>query len=434
MAKEKVNLAGWGIDVLFGESQDRGATERPKSKQTPPPDNRARDDRSRPETQPASKRALHREIKAPLPSWADPLSNPTPVSHQSRVSKAEFAQAHAPSTAPSPMHTGAYTLSEQPPASVPPPREKPEATDPVVRAKMMGMRYQPQKADVAAAGDLEPGGPETPELVLDPISDYEKEQPSQPRAEEEVMHYVGLKQRQALWREISELYKAVPEVLCTDENLSRALQLLQEAQDILLEKPRQFDVARYKVSQVNSIVTRRIKTSRWANSYGWLIFFYQVSWLAVLLIAVFYAPYIVDWALGGEGTQTIDLTMSLVLWNTMTWGGLGGIVGGLYSLYWHVAKKKDFDKQYLMWYIVHPVIGLLVGGMVYLLLGAGLITAVGQARTPTETAVSVFPYAVACIAGFRQRFILEIVDRIIQVLTPQSAERREASEGTAVAK
>ena len=112
------------------------------------------------------------------------------------------------------------------------------------------------------------------------------------------------------------------------------------------------------------------------------------------------------------------------------WGGLGGVIGALYSLYWHVAKVRDFDKQYTMWYIVQPVIGLLLGALVYLLIGPGVLTARGVMESET-VALSFFPYAVACIAGFRQRFVLEMIDRVIQVITPSPLPEQKPDEATA---
>jgi H+/Cl- antiporter ClcA len=136
-----------------------------------------------------------------------------------------------------------------------------------------------------------------------------------------------------------------------------------------------------------------------------------------LVGGIFGAPYVVDEVLRLAGGEPI-IGFVAGLWSTMMWGGLGGVVGAFYSLYWHVAKVRDFDRQYTMWYVVQPVIGLLVGSLVHLLIGSGFLTGRGETQAGTEVAISLFPYAVAAIAGFRQRFILEMIDRVIQVITP----------------
>jgi hypothetical protein len=292
-----------------------------------------------------------------------------------------------------------------------------------MRAKLDGLLYQ-QSTTKPSDGDLEPEGREAPETVIEEIVEYEAGQPSRVRREPEVLAYVGQAQQKALWDETLELYQAVPDILAGDANQPRALRLLQEAQDILMERPRQFDVAKFKVGQVQSLVLWRRNVNKWSNTYGWGIFVYEVVWIAALAMGVFGAAAVVDAisSLAG-GEQAADGLMGL--WSTMMWGGLGGVIGAFYSLYWHVAKVRDFDKQYSMWYIVQPVIGLLLGALVHLLIGPGFLAARGGTQEGEMVALSLFPYAVACIAGFRQRFILEMIDRLIQVIAP--APEREPS-------
>jgi hypothetical protein len=228
------------------------------------------------------------------------------------------------------------------------------------------------------------------------------------------------------------LYRVVPDILAGDADQSRALRLLQEAQDILLGDTRQYYVAEYKVAQAKSLLVRRTNVDRWSNTYGWAIFFYGVLWIAVLLLGLFYGPRIVSAAASAAGTgKGFGEAALLGLWNTMIWGGLGGVIGAFYSLYWHVAKVRDFDRQYSMWYIVQPVIGLLLGALVYLLVGSGLAAVRGETQSGMGVGVSPFSFAVACIAGFRQRSILEMIDRVFQVMTP-SHGREEASAGDLV--
>jgi hypothetical protein len=327
------------------------------------------------------------------------------------------------------MYVESYAAANEPPAPVPPPREKPEATDPAVQTKIVEAYYGEPTV-----------GPPTRAYAIARLAQEEtmapqSGQPSRLRDEDEVLEYVGLEQRQALWNKITELYDTVPDVLCTDENLGRALGLLHETQDILMETPRQFDVAKYKVGLVQGMVRKRVNTSRWANTYGWAAFVYEMIWLVFLVSALVLSPGMADWVAEINGTtQTVDSEKFSMMWNTIVWGGFGGVIGALYSLYWHAAKVKDFDKQYFMWYIVQPVIGLLLGGLVYLIIGAGLMAALAGAVTESLTIRPLFAYAVACIAGFRQRFILEMIDRIIQLLTPSPREQRQGTEESTMEK
>jgi hypothetical protein len=366
-------------------------------------------------------------------AWED-VAEPAPEETGTTVDEGLPPPAGAPTDAgvvmpPAPMYS--ETLDTPYPgtgAAVPVPKEKPEATSAVLRAELDGLLYQ-RATTKPSDEDLEPEGPGGHEVVVEELEGYQAGQPSRTRREPEILAYVGQEQRKSLWDETLALYKDVPEILTGDANQARALRLLQEAQDLLLERPRQFDVAKYKVGQVQTLVSWRRNVNRWSNTYGWGIFVYEVVWIAALVWGVFGAALVVGGIAGLVGGEP-SVAGLLNLWSTMMWGGLGGVIGAFYSLYWHVAKVRDFDKQYTMWYIVQPVIGLLLGALVHLLIGSGFLTARGVTEESETVALSLFPYAVACIAGFRQRFILEMIDRVIQVITPSPQHEQKSAEET----
>ena len=105
------------------------------------------------------------------------------------------------------------------------------------------------------------------------------------------------------------------------------------------------------------------------------------------------------------------------------WGGIGGVVGALYHLWWHISAEQDFDRQYLMWYLVQPIMGLVLGGIVFLLLAGGfLVLQVNLTDPNASTAARLIPYLVAVLGGFRQNFIYEQFDRVIALFTPGQPE------------
>lgn len=111
------------------------------------------------------------------------------------------------------------------------------------------------------------------------------------------------------------------------------------------------------------------------------------------------------------------------------WGGIGGAVGALYSLWWHVADRQDFDRQYLMWYIVQPIMGMVLGGIIYLAIAAGfLVLQATPAVGPTNIGSWLMPSLLACLAGFRQNFVYEVLDRIMAAFMPKKDEEDEANK------
>ena len=54
------------------------------------------------------------------------------------------------------------------------------------------------------------------------------------------------------------------------------------------------------------------------------------------------------------------------------------MIGAWLSLVKHISKDQDFDRQHTLWYINSPVMGIGVGAVIYLILRAGLLVAIGS--------------------------------------------------------
>jgi hypothetical protein len=264
-------------------------------------------------------------------------------------------------------------------------------------------------------------------------------------SERTVLGRLGEKRLQDLFKEIDALVVEVAQVLSVDKGLEEALNLLREARDISLETPRQFDEAEYRVARVRAMLERKRNISRWSLIYGYPVLLYQVVWFLLLLGSLLFdhslAVFIANLTeVTFSDMASLSMEHIFPLWNTMAWGGIGGVVGSLYSLYWHAAVEQDFDKQYLMWYIVQPIMGVILGGIVYLIIGSGFMSVQvlagqatdvsGAAQSMASPAIKAFHSVVACVAGFRQRFVYEMLDKVVQVLTPKPKTKaeREAEE------
>ncbi len=352
---------------------------------------------------------------APQPGfWAIQPLAPAPMTEAKPVEQpAGYTPPLTAATPPAPMPSapkspdGISTDMGVPPivvAPLPPPRDKTDAAETFVRAKLSGTLYD-SAITVGSGAEIEPTRPKMADLTPQEIREYEKDQPSRQIPEEDVLKYVGHKQRQALWDEINSLYEQVPLVLSTFVEQKDALRLLREAQDILMEKPRQFDIAKYQVSQVKTILERRKNITHWTDTWAWIIFAYDLVWITTLgYLILFFQPPL-------TGTN-------LNLWITLIWGGVGGVVNGFYGLYKHASQEKDFDKQYVMWYVAQPIIGILLGGMMHLILGTGFLSSTGVTISGKETEIPLFPSLLAFIGGFRQEFVLKLIDGIVRLLTP----------------
>jgi len=324
-----------------------------------------------------------------------------------------------PGTPPSPMYVEMYADSHEPPAPLPPPREKPEAVDPELRELLTNVVYTPS-APVSPLDSTHAGKP-----------DWMRTEPEEPAIETlpgqqirpELVDFLGLRQRHDLWNETIALYQTIPDVLADDVTLPQALELLREAQRALLESPQRFEVAMHNVRQVQSIVARRQRLDKWGQTHGWLLSAYETLWLLALVTAILLSPALASWiAETVQGTLSLAPAKVAALWNTMAWGGIGSGISALYNLYRHVAVKRDFHKGFVVSYLVQPFVGWLLGGVVYTLIG-GLASSERTASV-SQVALSMVPYPVAWLIGFGQRAVLQIPTKLVQLATTRQTGQR----------
>ncbi len=78
--------------------------------------------------------------------------------------------------------------------------------------------------------------------------------------------------------------------------------------------------------------------------------------------------------------------------------------------------NRDFDRQFQSWYFIHPLMGISLGAIVYLIFQAGLAS-VGNSVTTTGTAtvqvgITALSIAVAFLAGFKQTSAIAFISGI----------------------
>jgi hypothetical protein len=147
----------------------------------------------------------------------------------------------------------------------------------------------------------------------------------------------------------------------------------------------------------------------------WTAIASELVWATILIVFVLFVPVKFEWygpplaLLRNAGPE-----QALIARNTIAWGCLGGILSALYHLYKYGVRQKRFEAQYLMWYVVQPVIGAIVGQLTAMTIGPLLMAAHMRLGTGISSLVLLPLYLAACAGGYRQRYVLEFVDRLIQ--------------------
>jgi len=153
----------------------------------------------------------------------------------------------------------------------------------------------------------------------------------------------------------------------------------------------------------------------WAISFGFFLPIADVSNLAQ----------------GDASNAALGIVAIKAAWLSSLAGGIGGIVAILYSLSWRVAIKQEFDRQYIMKYLVQPVMGFLLGAVIFFITGAGFLFFGGSGENiltdNTKSFLGVnqviaIQMVLGFIAGFRQRVVYYMIDKIVERLSPTVTE------------
>jgi hypothetical protein len=176
------------------------------------------------------------------------------------------------------------------------------------------------------------------------------------------------------------------------------------------------------VWEATFLVNRAIETINRRSLRIWLVLAPFVSfaflWLLELLIYSLGDSYPGMWMLRAENFP--------FLWC--------GAVGGTTIAYWGLVKhtiQLDFDDQYTLWYFFKPMLGAVFGLVTVVVLQAGVFTLGGDVQLTDDNRLPL--YIAAFLAGFSERFFMQLIDRVITAIfggSPESSKRLGANVGT----
>jgi len=254
-------------------------------------------------------------------------------------------------------------------------------------------------------------GIEKLELPESPLSQQEREQ---------LLEWLGAERLQQLDNEISELYQQVTDQVGENEDIATdCYNQLLKARDIVLRRDAaRIPQAEYYIEQVQARLKRAAESQRGARKYAWLITVWGFLWgfLYLALLILLNHRWFHD-LIAPVGLEPVVGDLDIFL-RAMVWGGIGGVVAVLYSLFRHVSQR-DFDPQYNLTYVAKPFLGLVLGATVYmafqLLMTLSLLPSGLQADSGTLTTVTPWiVYPLAWASGFKENRIFDLLDRAIK--------------------
>ncbi|MCB0211998.1 MAG: hypothetical protein KDJ52_21835 [Anaerolineae bacterium] len=167
---------------------------------------------------------------------------------------------------------------------------------------------------------------------------------------------------------------------------------------------------------------QRMRLMRWSYTWGVFIIIYGMLWFVASL-----AAFVVGWRVLASLADSSRTAVTLIVASlpVAAAGGVGGVVKQLNDMAHHVSIKQDFHLNYLMAYLIQPVIGFSLGLAMYMLIAVGYLTldrAFSGSTAPfvDAPAVIMLQIVLGWAAGFRQETITtaiwNIVDSTVKLL------------------
>lgn len=384
----------------------------------------------------------------PLPESGAPIDLPQTLGSPELMEAATAAAPATPAVAPA---TESLQLSASPQA-IPAPAAQLEALfEPQMEPVMPQQPVAPQQSAPAEIRD-QPGEP-IPAPAQEQVSprkvgapdmsapgleaiELRKEILDRPREElskgeaREIQSRLKKSDLAKLDQEVDSLYEKTVAIASGEKEANIAFEALRRARQMLLKEPEQFAEAEYLVQQVRSMLRRVEQSNTWGAYYGPRLLAYQLvclvafgflAWISIIPNNVF-----LSWLTMVLNVQagTPSYNMAMLLLSTLAWGAIGGVTSALWSLHYHISLARDYDRVENLWYLAQPLMGMVLGGIVFLIMSAGfLVVNVDLSNQDTALGAKLLPAAIALVVGFRQSVVLDLIDRIVKLVAPGPDEK-----------
>jgi hypothetical protein len=188
---------------------------------------------------------------------------------------------------------------------------------------------------------------------------------------------------------------------------------LSVARDQKIKNREQFDQAERVLNEVENRINLAQSVRAWSASVRMRLILLEIALALIIIIGLVFLPGVIrSTSFGDFPVQVSGILSSLdILANSMLWGGLGGVFSALIGLQTHRVLEEDVDRNWAIWYIATPFMGVVLGSFLFLILRATLLLAFPSTGgiPPADWLL----YAFCWVLGFQQNFAYEVVERLM---------------------
>ncbi|RPJ02279.1 MAG: hypothetical protein EHM39_02190 [Chloroflexi bacterium] len=210
-------------------------------------------------------------------------------------------------------------------------------------------------------------------------------------------------------RKLSQQIEALQEELAQDVYSDRGTadeyqKELLRASSLLLGSRANYDDARAIVYRVRTDMNRRRKIEFDIRRYRPLLLNYYVGW-GIALVVLFLLRELFTGV-----TEAVGVEVFAALYYPMLFGIVGALISGYLTLERHTTRLRDFDPIHVSWYLFNPLLGGVMGLLMFLLASIANEDLLQQTASDGERAIT---NLLCVVAGMNQNNVLRQLNDLL---------------------
>jgi len=211
-------------------------------------------------------------------------------------------------------------------------------------------------------------------------------------------------------RKLAEQIEALQEELAQQAYADRDAadvyqQELLQANSLLLASRQNYDDARAVVYRIRTDMNRQRKTFADIMRYRPLLLNYYIGW-GIALVVLFLLK-----ALFTGVTDAVGVGVVSALYYPMLLGVGGALISGYLTLERHTTRLRDFDPIHISWYLFNPLLGGVMGLLMFLIASIANEDLLQESATRPEYAIT---YLLCVVAGMNQNNVLRRLNDLLK--------------------
>ncbi len=359
------------------------------------------------------------ESDVPVMGFGDPLEvEADQATFQQALDQPEVSPAPVNEAMPLPERDFERAPEQQEPVRVPEVKAETRVGVPPVQSDMWPVNKQasrPMFGRVTAVEEHEGGLVVPPGEVIEPAQPNEFADPFAPilkrQGSEELFHstaepdkglletLVDDEHLKKLWDQIEAMHEDLVQNVQGDRGSTDVYQQeLLRASSMLLELRANYDDARAIVYRIRADLNRQRKVISDVGKYRPLLLNYYLGW-GIAWVVLFALK-----ELFAGVADAVGVSVVAAFYHPMLFGVLGALISGYLTLERHTTRLRDFDPIHISWYLFNPLLGGVMGLLMFLLY-AVINDDVLQSTSTFRLEIAV-AWLLCAVAGMNQNNVL----------------------------